>query len=106
MFFNNKLNIYFGLNLTISVLQACCAVTTEYSIPSNFVRKSTASLQITISTAQLNEQSDYISKRGSVSGWVGGWVGVGLTRIFFGKPSQNSPIPVLTFSSSILCVCQ
>ena len=40
--------------LTISVLQACCAVTTEYSIPSNFVRKSTASLQIKISTAQLN----------------------------------------------------
>ena len=28
-------------SLTISVLQACCAVTTEYGIPSNFVRKST-----------------------------------------------------------------
>ena len=40
--------------LTISVLQACCAVTTEYGIPSNFVRKSTASLQVKISTAQLN----------------------------------------------------
>ena len=40
--------------LTISVLQACCAVTTEYGIPSNFVRKSTASLQIKISIAQLN----------------------------------------------------
>ena len=40
--------------LTISVLQACCAVTTEYGIPSNVVRKSTASLQIKISTAQLN----------------------------------------------------
>ena len=40
--------------LTISVLQACCAVTTEYAIPSGFVRKSTASLQIKISTAQLN----------------------------------------------------
>ena len=40
--------------LTISVLQACCAVTTEYGIPSNFIRKSTASLQIKISTAQLN----------------------------------------------------
>ena len=40
--------------LTISVLQACCAVTTEYGIPSDFVRKSTASLQIKISTAQLN----------------------------------------------------
>ena len=39
---------------TISVLQACCAVTTEYGIPSNFIRKSTASLQIKISTAQLN----------------------------------------------------
>ena len=39
---------------TISVLQACCAVTTEYGIPSNFVRKSTASLQIKISTAQRN----------------------------------------------------
>ena len=35
-------------------LQACCAVTTEYGIPSNFIRKSTASLQIKISTAQLN----------------------------------------------------
>ena len=34
--------------LTISVLQACCAVTTEYSIPSNFVRKSTALLQVKI----------------------------------------------------------
>ncbi len=42
------------IDLTISVLQACCAVTTEYGIPSNFVRKSTASLQIKISTAQLN----------------------------------------------------
>ena len=42
------------LLLTISVLQACCAVTTEYSIPSDFVRKLTASLQIKISTAQLN----------------------------------------------------
>ena len=41
------------LFLTISVLQACCAVTTEYGIPSNFVRKSTASFQIKISTAQL-----------------------------------------------------
>ena len=30
--------------LTILVLQACCTVTTEYDIPSNFVRKSTASL--------------------------------------------------------------
>ena len=40
--------------LTISVLQACCAVTTEYGIPSNFIRKSIASLQIKISTAQLN----------------------------------------------------
>ena len=34
--------------LTISVLQACCAVTTEYGIPSNFVRKSTALLKIKI----------------------------------------------------------
>ena len=40
--------------LTISVLQACCAVTTEYGIPSDFVRKSTRSLQIKISTAQFN----------------------------------------------------
>ena len=39
--------------LTISVLQACCAVNTEYGIPSDFVRKSTASLQIKISAAQL-----------------------------------------------------
>ena len=37
--------------LTISVLQAYCAVTTEYGIPSDFVRKSTASLQIKISSA-------------------------------------------------------
>ena len=41
-------------SLTISVLRACCAVTTEYGIPSNVVRKSTGSLQIKISTAQLN----------------------------------------------------
>ena len=34
--------------LTISVLQAYCALITEYGIPSNFVRKSTASLQIKI----------------------------------------------------------
>ena len=33
-------------NLTIPVLQACCAVTTEYGIASDFVRKSTASLKI------------------------------------------------------------
>ena len=45
----NSVNI-----LTISVLQACCAVTTEYGIPSDFVRKSTASFQIKNSTAQLN----------------------------------------------------
>ena len=32
--------------LTVSVLQACCAVTTEYGIPSDFVRKSTAPLKI------------------------------------------------------------
>ena len=42
------------LSLTISVLQACCAVTTEYGIPSDIVRKSTASLKIKISTAQVN----------------------------------------------------
>ena len=40
--------------LTISVLQACCAVTTEYGIPGDFVKTSTASLQIKISTAQVN----------------------------------------------------
>ena len=40
--------------LTISVLQACSTLTTGYGIPSDFVRKSTASLQIKISTAQLN----------------------------------------------------
>ena len=41
----------FFQKLTISVLQA---VINEYSIPSDFVRKSNASLQIKISTAQLN----------------------------------------------------
>ena len=40
--------------LTISVRNACCAVITEYGIPSDFVRKSTVSLQIKISTPQLN----------------------------------------------------
>ena len=40
-------------DLTISVLQACCAVTTEYGIPSDFVRKSTASLQIKIQQHNL-----------------------------------------------------
>ena len=39
--------------LTISVLQAS-TLTTDYGIPSDFARKSTASLQIKISTAQLN----------------------------------------------------
>ena len=33
-----------------------------------------------------------------------GWEGPGLTRIFFGKSSQNSPKPVLIFWSSIPCV--
>ena len=45
------------LNLTISVisvLQAYCSEITEYGIPSEFVRKTTASLQIKISAAQLN----------------------------------------------------
>ena len=40
--------------LTISVLQAYCAVITKYGVPSDFVRKSTASLQITFSRAQLH----------------------------------------------------
>ena len=31
--------------LTISELQPCCAVTTEYGIPSDFVRKPTAVLK-------------------------------------------------------------
>ena len=35
--------------LTISVLQAYCAMTTEYGIPCDFVRKSSVSLQIKIS---------------------------------------------------------
>ena len=39
---------------TISVLQACCAVTAEYGIPGDFVKTSTASLQIKISTALVN----------------------------------------------------
>ena len=30
-----------------------------------------------------------------------GWVGLGLTRIFFGKSRQNSPKPVLIFWCSI-----
>ena len=40
--------------LTISVLQAYSDVITAYTIPSDSVRKSTVSLQIKISTAQLN----------------------------------------------------
>ena len=40
--------------LAISVQQAYFAVITEYGIPSDFVRKSTVSLQIMISTAQLH----------------------------------------------------
>ena len=40
--------------LTISVLEAYCAVITEFGIPSDFVRKLVASLQIKISAAQLN----------------------------------------------------
>ena len=52
--FHHYLNFAEGCLLTISVLQACCAVTTEYGIPNNFVKKSTASLQIKISIAQLN----------------------------------------------------
>ena len=33
-----------------------------------------------------------------------GWVGPGLTRIFFGKLSQNSPKSVLIFWSIVQCV--
>ena len=52
---NKGIDYYYVLILlTISVLQACCAVTTEYGIPSEFVRKSTGSFQIKISTAQFN----------------------------------------------------
>ena len=40
--------------LTIPVLEACCALITKYGIPSDFVRKLTASLQIKFSTAQVN----------------------------------------------------
>ena len=47
-------HLSFITTLTISVLQACCAVTTEYGIPSDIVRKSTVSLKIKISTAQVN----------------------------------------------------
>ena len=48
-------SIYLRLFIvTFSVLQAYCAVITEYGIPSDFVRKLTASLQIKISTGQLN----------------------------------------------------
>ena len=42
------------VQLTISIPQAHCAVATESGIPSDFVRKSTASIQIKISAAQLN----------------------------------------------------
>ena len=35
-----------GHHLTISVLQSCCAVITEYRMPGNSLRKSTASLLI------------------------------------------------------------
>ena len=42
-----------GLNhFSTVLLQAYCAVITEYGIPSDFVRKSTALLQIKISIAQ------------------------------------------------------
>ena len=47
------IHVLLHLKKTISVLQACCAVTTEYGIPSDFVRKPTASLKIKISTAQV-----------------------------------------------------
>ena len=41
-------------NLTISVLQRCCAVNTETGIPSDFEIKSTVSLQIKIAAALLH----------------------------------------------------
>ena len=44
--------IYHANILTISILQPCCAVTTEYGIPTEFVRTSTGALQIKISAAQ------------------------------------------------------
>ena len=48
------LNKQYSVVLNIPVLQAYYAVITEYGISSDFVRKSTASLQIKITTAQLN----------------------------------------------------
>ena len=40
--------------LTISVLKPHCVVTTEYGIPSDFVKKSSASLQIDFSSTGLD----------------------------------------------------
>ena len=57
-----------GFYLTISVPQAYCAVTTEYGILINFIRKSTASLQIKISTAQLKGNNINLGLKRSLSG--------------------------------------
>ena len=45
---------------TTSVLQACCAVTPEYGIPGDFVKTSTASLQIKISTNDAEIRTVYL----------------------------------------------
>ena len=49
-----KYSCTFVLNKSRQLVHAYCAVITEYGIPSDFVGKSMVSLQIKISTAQLN----------------------------------------------------
>ena len=53
LYLNKAMSLFSAVSslLTISVLQAYCAVITEYAIPSNFVKTWTASLQIKISAA-------------------------------------------------------
>ena len=51
-------NLHENIDIMVSCMDlltiSYCAAITEYGIPSDFVRKSTASLQIKMSTAQLN----------------------------------------------------
>ena len=55
LYFNKGMFLFSAVSslLTISVLQAYCAVITEYCIPSDFVKTSTASLQIKILAAEI-----------------------------------------------------
>ena len=88
--------------LTISVLQADCAVITEYAIPSDFVRKSTVSLQIKISTPQLNFLNRNVTifwkYNNQQRQWGTDWI---ITTVFIQHLFRSSYFIVSVFRNSV-----